>query len=56
MKFIEVLHRARARRKPNPTFQERAARAAIAAAGYPPHRNVQAAPQKPPVREGKRLG
>jgi hypothetical protein len=48
--FLRLLWSGRDRRRPNPSLQERVAQYSM----YPPHRNVQAAPQKPPVREGKR--
>jgi hypothetical protein len=50
MKFIQTLWSGRDRRKPNPSLQEKAAWYSI----YPPHRNVIAAPQRPPVKDDKR--
>lgn len=46
--FLRMLWSSR--RRPNPSLQERVAQYSM----YPPHRNVQAAPQKPPVREVRR--
>jgi hypothetical protein len=45
--FLRLLWSGRDRRRPNPSHQERI----VQAAQYPRHRNVQAAPVRPPLKE-----
>jgi hypothetical protein len=49
VKFIDVLHRTRRQRKPNPVLQER-----IAAYSLRAFWGVKAAPVNPPVTENPR--
>jgi hypothetical protein len=52
VKLIHLLWSGRNRRRePSPSVTERVAAYSM----YPPHRNVQAAPVKPPLKDGKRV-